>query len=129
MRYLTLAETLDLHTKIIQHSGGASGVRDSGGLESSLAQPQMAFGGRALYPDLITKAAALGFSLVSNHPFIDGNKRIGHAAMEVFLLLNGHELDADVDDSEAIILQLAAGKLTRDSFVAWVREHVQRHQA
>lgn len=85
----------------------------------------MTFGGQDLYPDLVTKAAALAFSLVGNHPFVDGNKRIGHAALEVFLVPNGHELDAKVDDAESMILQLAAGALTRDVFVDWVRSHVK----
>jgi death-on-curing protein len=64
-----------------------------------------------LYPDLASKAAELGHSLIQNHPFVDGNKRVGHAAMEVFLLLNGHEIDASVDEQETIIID---GK--RESF-------------
>jgi len=59
-----------------------------------------------------------------NHPFVDGNKRIGHAAMETFLVLNGHELAASVDEQESIILQVAAGTISRDSFEEWVRDHV-----
>ena len=64
----------------------------------------MSFGGAELYPTLAEKAAALCFSLVMNHPFVDGNKRIGHAAMETFLVMNGFEMNADVDDSESTIL-------------------------
>lgn len=67
-----------------------------------MAQPEASFGGDDLYPDLASKAAALGHSLIQNHPFVDGNKRIGHAAMEVFLLLNGHEIAASVADQEKI---------------------------
>ena len=67
-----------------------------------------------MYPDLASKAAALGHSLIQNHPFVDGNKRIGHGAMEVFLLLNGHEIDASVDDQEKIIIDVASGKVSRD---------------
>lgn len=81
----------------------------------------MTFGGQDLYPCLPTKAAALGFSLICNHPFIDGNKRIGHLAMEMFLVLNGHELDAGVDEQERIILGLAAGEVSREELVGWVR--------
>jgi death-on-curing protein len=73
---------------------------------------------------IVEKAAALGFSLISNHPFVDGNKRAGHAAMEVFLVLNGYEIDASVDEQEQIILQLAAGKLERKAFTEWLRIHV-----
>ena len=99
MRYLTLAEVLQLNTSIIEQSGGASGILDLGLLESALGQCRMSFGGQDVYPTLAEKAAALCFSIVQNHPFVDGNKRTGHAAMEVFLILNGYELDADVDET------------------------------
>ncbi len=124
MRCLTLAELLELHRRIIEQSGGASGIRDLGLAESALNQPQMSFGGAELYATLQEKAAALCFSLVKNHPFTDGNKRIGHAAMETFLMMNGFELEADVDDSESVILRLAAGELDRQTFAAWVAAHV-----
>ena len=124
MRYLTLPEVLELHRLVIEQSGGADGLRDLGGLESALAQPRMTFDQTELYPTLEEKAAALCFSLVSNHPFVDGNKRVGHAAKETFLLLNGYEIEASVDDAERVILSLAAGSLTRERFLAWIREHV-----
>jgi death-on-curing protein len=124
MRLVSLSELLELHRRIIEQSGGAEGVRDLGLAESALAQPQMSFGGDELYPALADKAAALCFSLVLNHPFADGNKRIGHAAMETFLVLNGFELNADVDDSESVILRLAAGELDRTKFNEWVAKHI-----
>lgn len=124
MRFLTLGELVELHRRVIEQSGGGDRIRDLGLAQSALAQPLMTFGGRELYPTLVDKAAALGFSLVLNHPFVDGNKRIGHAAMETFLILNGHELDADVDDAEAVFLALAAGELEREMFTAWVAKHV-----
>lgn len=124
MRYLTLVELMDLHERIVDQSGGSVGVRDLGMIESAMAQPQMSFGGTELYPTLAHKAAALCFSLVMNHPFVDGNKRTGHAAMEIFLVLNGFELDADVDDAESIILKLAAGELERSDFNAWVASRI-----
>lgn len=120
MRYLTLIEIRELHSLIIDQSGGADGIRDLGGIESAVAQPQMMFSGRELYPTVADKATALCFSLVTNHPFIDGNKRIGHAATETFLMLNGYELDADVGDAEFVILSLAAGRLTREELLEWV---------
>ena len=86
MRYLSLGEVLGLYDRIVGTSGGAIGIRDLGALESALAQPRMSFGGGDLYPSLAEKAAALGYSLVMNHRFLDGNKRVGHAAMEVFLV-------------------------------------------
>ena len=124
MRYLTLNELLQLHRHLAEQSGGSAGIHSVGALESALAQPRMTFGGEDLYPTIIEKAAALGFSLIRNHPFVDGNKRTGHAAMEVFLILNGYEIDASVDEQEQIILQLAAGELERKAFTDWLRAHV-----
>lgn len=85
----------------------------------------MAFGGADLYLELVDKAAAICYSLVLNHPFVDGNKRAGHAAMETMLVLNGSELSATVDDGEATILSLAAGTLDRSTFTAWMKAHAR----
>ena len=123
MRYLSITEVLDLHERLLAASGGASGIRDLGALESAVSQPHVAFGGQDLYHGLATKAAALCYSLVMNHAFMDGNKRIGHAAMETFLVLNGHEIQCDVDEQERVILELAAGDLSRNAFTEWVRLH------
>ncbi len=123
MRYLTLGEVVALHRRLIATTGGAPGIRDLGGLESALAQPRASFSGEDLYPGVIEKAAALGFSLVMGHPFVDGNKRTGHAAMETFLVLNGYELNSPVDEQESVMLELAGGELSRDDFLDWVRTH------
>jgi death-on-curing protein len=88
MRYLTLGEVVEIHRRLLTQSEGASGIREVGLLESALAQPRATFDGTELHPTVADKAAALGFGLVANHPFVDGNKRVGHAAMEVFLVLN-----------------------------------------
>ena len=85
----------------------------------------MTFDGEDLYPTLIEKASALGYSLIMGHPFVDGNKRVGHAAMETLLVLNGMEIQAPVDEQEEIILNLAAGQMDRGSFTDWLRSHVQ----
>src|SRR5262245_2519854 len=124
MRYLTLAEVVELHRRLLHVTGGASGIRDLAALESAVAQPKASFGGVDLYPSLVEKAAALCSALVQGHPFVDGNKRVGHAAMETFLVLNGAEIDATVDEQERLILDLAAGALGRDQFTAWVTSHV-----
>jgi len=125
MRYLTLAEVLELHRLIVEQSGVGVGLRDLGGLESALAQPQMTFGTEDLYKTIESKGAAICFSLVKNHPFVDGNKRIGHAVLETFLVLNGFELVADVDEAEQIILQLAAGQLARESLLDWIKSWIR----
>jgi death-on-curing protein len=129
-RYLSLAEVLRLHDSIISATGGSHGLRDLGLLESALGQPQQTFGGDDLYPSLVAKASALGFSLISNHPFVDGNKRIGHASMEAMLMLNGFELSASVDESEAEVLAVAAGHRTREQLEAWLESRlVPYHRA
>ena len=127
MRYLTISEILELHERLLASSGGATGIRDLGALESSVSRPHASFGEQELYPDVLSKAAALCFSLVMNHPFVDGNKRAGHAAMETFLVLNGYEVDADVDEQEQIILSMAAGDLSRGDFTTWLRQHTTKH--
>jgi len=124
MRYLSLLEILELHEAVIASSGGSRGIRDIGALESAVNQPRLTFDKSDLYPDIISKAAALCFSLVMNHPFIDGNKRVGHAAMETFLILNGFEINATVDEQERIIIDLAAGQMKRDAFVLWLNDHI-----
>ena len=124
MRHLTLGEVVELHRRLLATSGGGTGIRDLGLLESALAQPAATFAGADLHPTLIDKAAALGFSLVANHPFVDGNKRIGHAAMEIFLLLNGCEIQASVDEQERLMLEVASGTLDRERLADWLRQHV-----
>ena len=125
VRYLTLGEVLELHRRVVGQWGGAAGLRDLGALEGAVAQPRQTFGGDELYPSLAEKAVALGFALIRNHPFVDGNKRVGHAALEVFLVLNGYELVADIDDAERIILGVAASVIDREAFVSWVRTQVR----
>jgi death on curing protein len=123
-RYLTVEEVILIHDRLIKQSGGSNGLRDRGALESAVHQPNASFSGELLYPTISEQAAALAFSLVNNHPFIDGNKRIGHASMEVFLVINGHEIDADVDEQEATFLNLASGSVSRDELVSWIKEHL-----
>ena len=125
MRYLALGEVVELHRLILHTTGGAPGIRDLGALESAVAQPRAAFGGAELYTTLIEKAAALCFSLVQGHAFVDGNKRVGHAAMETFLVLNGAEIAGTVEEQAQLMLGLAAGQIGRDDLVEWLRQHVK----
>ena len=125
MRYLTLDEVLRLHQALFASSGGAAGVRDLGRVQAAVAQPMATFDEVELYSTLVEKAAALAVSLVQGHPFIDGNKRIGHAAMEVFLVLNGFEVSAPVEEQERTILALASGTMSREAFVQWLTLHVE----
>ena len=125
MSYLSRDKVLALHRRIIETSGGSMGVRDYSGLESAIAQPRMTFGGEDLYPTVVEKAAALCFSLIQNHPFVDGNKRVGHAAMEVSLIFNGYIIDATVDIQEQIILGIASGEVSREQLVEWLTAHIR----
>ena len=123
MRNLSISEVFELHDRIISSSGGSRGIRDLSALESAINQPRQTFDQKDLYPDIVTKAAALCFSLVMNHPFVDGNKRVGHAAMETFLILNGYEIIASVDEQERVMIELAAGEMSRINFSEWLNNH------
>ena len=124
MRFLSLGEVLEIHQRVIEETGGSAGVRDIGALESALAQPRMTLDGEDLYPTIIEKSSALIFSMVSNHPFVDGNKRTAHAVAEIFLILNGFEIQASVDEQERVMLDLASGRLERGALTTWLRNHV-----
>jgi death on curing protein len=125
MRYLSFAEVLYLHRRILESSsGGGAGIRDVPMLESALAQPKQTFGGSDLYPSLVEKAAALCFSIVNNHPFVDGNKRVAHAGMESFLLLNGAELQAGVDEQEQVMLASTSEQMSRGALIEWPKGYI-----
>ena len=126
MRYLTVAEVLAIHDAIIARTGGSTGLRDFGALDSALAQPKATFSGQDLHESLEAKAAVLGFSLAQNHPFVDGNKRLAHAAMETFLILNGAEIAASIDEQERLMLDLASGRYDRETLAVWLSQHLRR---
>jgi death on curing protein len=126
MRYLTLGEVVELHRLVLTATDGAPGIRDLGALESAVAQPRASFGGRDLHGSLIEKAGALGFALAQGHPFVDGNKRVAHASMATFLLLNGAEIHAAIDEQERLMLDLASGRLSRAELTVWLEQHVSR---
>lgn len=124
MKFINIFQALELHRQLLDEFGGIAGVRDFGALESALAQPEMTFGGEDLYPTLIEKASVLAYSLCKNHPFLDGNKRVAHGAMEIFLVLNGFEIKATIDEQEKLFLDLAGSRLTREGLVNWLRQRV-----
>ena len=114
-------EVIFFHTVSIQQYGGAEGVREPEALEAAVVRPWFRVGAEDTFPSPFDKAAAICESIIRRHPFVDGNKRIGHAVMEAFLVLNGYEIQASVDEQERIILRLAAGELDRTAFTAWLR--------
>lgn len=115
------AVLLAVHDEQLAEHGGPSGLRDAGLLESALARPQQI----ATYgqPDVAALAAAYGFGLARNHPFVDGNKRTAFIAIELFLALNGHELQASDLDCVTTMLALAAGELSEEALAGWIRAH------
>lgn len=123
MKLLSLNMVLRLHQQLLQAFGGTSGVRDMGLLESALAAPFATFGGEYLYPTLIQQAAQLGYGIIRNHPFADGNKRTGAHTMLVFLSVNGIELEYDQQELIDAILAVADGTMAADQLAVWLTKH------
>ena len=120
MDYLTLDDALYIHAEQLRLFGGAPGVRDHGLIESALLRPQTGY-----YADLVEQAAALWESLAMNHGFIDGNKRVAYACLELFLQMNGADVAASNDELERFIYgNLKAGTFRKDVLEKWLREHI-----
>ena len=122
--YLSRGQVLRLHELAIEAFGGTLGLRDMGALDAAVSRPQMTFGGEDLYPDLAAKAGALLHSLVANHPFLDGNKRTGAAASELFLAANGLDLAASDEELEELVLAVARGELAAEALAIWIRQRL-----
>jgi death-on-curing protein len=125
--WLNIDIVLDFHVEQLALFGGADGVRDLGLLESALARPINKFAYGDI--DFAVLAAAYGFGIAKNHPFVDGNKRTALASMIVFLGLNRIELDAPQEDTTAVILSLAAGEIMEDELARWVAAHIKTFDA
>ena len=123
MKILTKHQILLLHEHLINETGGSHGLRDEGLLESALASPFQEFASFSPYPTIQQKAARLGYCLVMDHPFIDGNKRIGAHAMLTLLALNGIEISCTQKELSEIILDVAAGKTRYDELLKWLLDH------
>lgn len=123
MDYLSVLEVAVIHARLIQRTGGASGLRDLGLLEAAVARPQATFGDSDLYPSVWDKAAVLMESLVLNHPFIDGNKRVAFVATGLFLERNGYTFEATQDEVYTFTMGVAEGAIDRVAIAAWLRKH------
>ena len=123
MKRLTRRQVLLLHAQLLAETGGADGIRDDGLLDVALESPYMGFEDTEFYPTIEAKAARLAFSLVSNHPFTDGNKRIGILSMLVLLDINGIQLDATDDDFIWLGFSLAKGELESGDVLNWINLH------
>lgn len=120
---LTREQIIVLHAQLIRETGGTDGIRDEGLLDSAMNAPFQSFGGTDSFPSIQQKAVRLGFGLVKNLAFVDGNKRIGAHAMLVFLALNKIELDYTQEELSDVILGTAAGEISFDGLLKWVLEH------
>jgi len=123
IRYVPREVVLAVHADLLQRYGGKPGLRDPGLLDSALAQPKMTVGGKFAHKTLFDKAAAYGFHVCKNHPFIDGNKRVAFVLMDVFLQQNGWEIKAAEEDAYTIIMALASGQLSKAQLATWLKEH------
>ena len=120
---ISTAGVMAIHELITEKSGGSPNIREKGLLESALAAPFQSFAGIELYPTVLEKGAMLGYSLVSNHAFVDGNKRIGMLTMLTFLQINGYTLTADNDEVTRVGLDLAAGEMKREELLRWLTDN------
>jgi death on curing protein len=122
VRFIPDEIVLLVHADLIRRYGGQTGIRDRGLLSSALVQPQMTGGGKSLHKTIFDKAAAYGFHVCRNHPFVDGNKRVAFVLMDIFLRRNGYEVTACEDEAYVIMMALADGRLTKLQLAAWLKE-------
>lgn len=123
MKYLTREQVMKLHQVLIEKSGGSLGIRDEGMLDSALKTPLQTFDKRELFPTILDKATRLAFGLIKNHPFIDGNKRIGTHAMLIFLALNNIMLSYKDEELIDIIFKVASDRADENDLYNWIENH------
>ena len=123
MKKLTKLQVLMIHSELIRETGGSDGLRDDGLLDSALNAPFQGFGDVDIFPSLQQKGARLGYGLICNHAFVDGNKRIGAHIMLLFLSLNGIELTYTQEELSDMVMDVAASKLRFEDVVEWIIKH------
>jgi death-on-curing protein len=119
----TKEEVLLIHTEVIKVHGGANGVRDIGGLESAIARQFQTYGGEYLYTSSFERAAAIGESIIINHPFVDGNKRTGYVLMETTLRLGAIKINAADEELYSFVINISTGTIHFDEIVSWLKEN------
>ena len=117
---ISISHTEQIQTILIQRFGGTEGIRDKNALHSALSRPRQSFDGKELYPGPIEKAAALIESILSNRPFVDGNKRTGYVLMRLLLNHRGYDINASQDDKYNFVVNIAAGKFNFNDIVIWL---------
>ena len=122
---ISVNQALEIHEILIKQFGGTAGLRDLGSLESALARPFQTFDGKDLYPDFFTKSAAIGESIIINHPFIDGNKRTGYVLMETILRFGSIKISAQNNDLYEFVISISTGEKSFDEIVEWLKENTK----
>lgn len=122
---ISVNQTLEIHKIAIEKFGGADGIRDLSGLESALARPFQTFGGEDLYPGMLEKAAAIGESIIVNHPFIDGNKRTGYILMEAVMRFGGIRISCNDDETYQFVIDISTGDKRFDEIVEWLKANTK----
>ena len=123
MIFFEYEQVVKIHKSLIEKTGGMDGIRDAQLLDSALKTPFQTFGGNNLYPDILDKASQLCYSLIENHPFVDGNKRIGVHLMLLFLKLNNIEVNYSQQELVDFGLDIASGKMSKNDIKGWIIEH------
>ncbi len=123
--FLSLAEVLEIHKDQVARYGGARGIRDIELLKSAIGMPSATYGGQSLQTDIYEMAATYLFHLVKNHPFVDGNKRVGAVAALVFLALNGFDVEASEDDFAEMVVAVARGELDKADVAVFIRRFIR----
>lgn len=122
---IEISEAEKIHDILIERFGGAKGIRDKGILESAIGRPYQTFDGKDLYPDTVDKAAAIFESIVSNHPFVDGNKRTAYVLMRLILKRNQLDIEVDQDVKYDFVITAAKGELKFGKIKAWIRNNLK----
>ena len=125
MIWITADDVIQIHSRVIQRSGGMDGLRDRAGLEAAISAPMQSFGGQDLYPTTVEKIARLGYGLASNHAFVDGNKRIGAMMTQLLLKWNGFQMSLSSGELADMFIAIADGSAKESDLLAWIQTHLE----
>ena len=125
MIWITADDVIQIHSRVIQRSGGMDGLRDRASLEAAVSAPMQSFGGQDLYPTAVEKIARLGYGLASNHAFVDGNKRIGAMMTQLLLKWNGFQMSLCSGELADMFIAIADGSAGESDLLAWIQEHLE----
>ena len=125
MIWITADDVIQIHSRVIQRSGGMDGLRDRASLEAAVSAPMQSFGGQDLYPTTVEKIARLGYGLASNHAFVDGNKRIGAMMTQLLLKWNGFQMSLCSGELADMFIAIADRSAEESDLLAWIQRHLE----